>query len=109
MTEDLQVARSEIQTNWTSSETKIWETVFACAHEFGWSAHYVLNEIPMYWLKHVVMELGEFAKMQNKAMKGEHYARHDELTENQKEMMDRRLAQVNGLDYEEITSEKIFG
>lgn len=83
--------------------------MFACAKEFGWTAHYVLNEVPVYWLRKLLTELGEYAKAQNAAAKGESYAREIHMSEEEKERRDRLLAKIDGKNYDEIKSNRIFG
>lgn len=108
--EDLTQARSEIQSEYLSTETsKIWETVFICAKEFHWSAHYTLNEVPVYWLRKILDELGEYAKAQNAAAHGHQYEKEVRLPEAEKERRNRLLAELEGLNYDEIRSNRIFG
>lgn len=65
--------------------------------------------MPVYWLRKIMEELGEYAKAQNAAAKGEHYAKAIELPAVEKERRDRLLATLDGKNYDEIKSDRIFG
>ena len=87
----------------------MWPTIFTFAKEFGWSVQYTMKELPILWVKKLTEQLIEYAEMEKAAAKGHRAIPKSELTDDRLEEKNRKLAKAQGLNYDEIVSNSIYG